>query len=287
MKKLACVLTFIVSTAVEAQLSRAAVSITGVDTNPCTVAAPCRSFSAAINQTSGGGEVIALDSGGYGPFNVTQSVTVMGAPGVHAGITALGGNAINVSLPPGGNVVLRTLYLNGGGTGNAGISFTTGSGAQLHVENVFMNGFTYGVYTYWATRIDEAKILNCSTGVYVDNAGAAVSLSVNRLTVDGLGSTPTGFGLYVWRSATVGLRDSLIMRTQSGVLVNSGAIQTMIESTSILHCLTGLDVDASVARISNCLFANNDSYGVLAENNSIVESWGNNRMRGNQGGDVV
>src|SRR4030095_10262960 len=35
--------------------------------NDGSIGAPCRSFGAAILQTSSGGEVIVLDSAGYGP----------------------------------------------------------------------------------------------------------------------------------------------------------------------------------------------------------------------------
>src|SRR6266550_476417 len=97
MRKTLLALALALPCSVQAQLSRSAVSITGVDTNPCSVALPCRSFTAALAQTSSGGEVIALDSGGYGPFTITSSVSVMGAPGVYAGITALSGNGISVT----------------------------------------------------------------------------------------------------------------------------------------------------------------------------------------------
>jgi hypothetical protein len=39
-------------------------SPTGVDTNPCSLAAPCRSFTAALAVVDTGGEVIVLASAG-------------------------------------------------------------------------------------------------------------------------------------------------------------------------------------------------------------------------------
>lgn len=56
----------------------------GVDSNPCTVAAPCRSFPAAIAITDAGGEIIVLDSAGYGSFAASQSVSVLAPSGIHA-----------------------------------------------------------------------------------------------------------------------------------------------------------------------------------------------------------
>ena len=61
--------------------NRSAVSASGLDTNPCTVSSPCRSFTSALAQTAYQGEVIALDSAGYGSFIVSQDVIVSGAPG--------------------------------------------------------------------------------------------------------------------------------------------------------------------------------------------------------------
>ena len=90
----------LVASAGSAQLNRTAVSVTGLDTNACTPALPCRTFAAAQMQTNAGGEIIALDSGGYGPITVTKSLSVIAAPGVYAGITApYLGTAVNVAFP--------------------------------------------------------------------------------------------------------------------------------------------------------------------------------------------
>ena len=59
----------------------------GVDTSACSLASPCRSFAVAISKTNPTGEVIVLDSAGYGPVTITQSVTITAPPGVYAGIT--------------------------------------------------------------------------------------------------------------------------------------------------------------------------------------------------------
>src|SRR5438309_7295416 len=84
-----------------AQQNRTAVSINGLDTNPCTVASPCRSFTAAMAQTNAGGEIIAVDSGGYGIFSVDRAVSVLAAPGVYAGVTATSGDAITINAGAG------------------------------------------------------------------------------------------------------------------------------------------------------------------------------------------
>jgi hypothetical protein len=67
---------------------RSAVSTTGSDTNPCTVASPCRNLAAAMTATTPGGEIVVLESGGYGPFTITQAIQIIASPGVFAFVAA-------------------------------------------------------------------------------------------------------------------------------------------------------------------------------------------------------
>jgi hypothetical protein len=46
------------------------VSGNGSDSNPCSIAAPCRSFAGALAQTSTGGEIAVLDTAGYGAVTI-------------------------------------------------------------------------------------------------------------------------------------------------------------------------------------------------------------------------
>ena len=60
-----------------AQAQRTFVSGVGSDGNPCSRTAPCRTISQALMGTSSGGEVIVLDSAGYGPVTITQAVSII------------------------------------------------------------------------------------------------------------------------------------------------------------------------------------------------------------------
>src|SRR5436853_5663 len=70
---------------------------TGNDANPCNRAAPCRNFAAAIAQTASGGEVVVLDSGGYGTVTISQAVSLVAPPGVYAGISVFSGTGITIN----------------------------------------------------------------------------------------------------------------------------------------------------------------------------------------------
>src|SRR5262249_6314859 len=81
-----------------AQSGRTFVSAgTGSDLNACSRSAPCRSFTAALAVTNAGGEVIALDSGGYGPFTVSKAVSITSPGGVYAGLTVPSGTGVTIN----------------------------------------------------------------------------------------------------------------------------------------------------------------------------------------------
>jgi hypothetical protein len=69
----------------------------GNDADPCTLAAPCRTLTQALTQTSSAGEIIILDSGDYDPVSITQSVSILASEGIHAGILVTSGHGITVN----------------------------------------------------------------------------------------------------------------------------------------------------------------------------------------------
>ena len=133
-------LLFLLASAVQAQ-QRVFVSAShGDDANLCTVNAPCRSFARALTQVFTAGEILALDSGGFGPLTITRAVSVVAPRGVEASITqsAMSQNAINVNAP-GAVVVLRGLSVFGLG-GTDGIFANAVS--ALIVDSCTFAGFT-------------------------------------------------------------------------------------------------------------------------------------------------
>ena len=61
-----------------AQATRTWISGVGDDANPCSRTAPCKTFAGAISKTAEGGEINALDPGGYGAVTITKSITIDG-----------------------------------------------------------------------------------------------------------------------------------------------------------------------------------------------------------------
>src|SRR5258707_3585988 len=62
----------------QAQSIRTCVSTAGSDNPSCSLASPCRHFSAAGAATAPGGEVDALDAGAYGSFTILHAITIEG-----------------------------------------------------------------------------------------------------------------------------------------------------------------------------------------------------------------
>jgi hypothetical protein len=115
---------------------RTFVSTGGNDANACSLVAPCRGFAKAITVTDPGGELVVLDSGGYGFVTVNKNVTILSPAGVYAGISVFAAQDGVTVTAPATKVVLRGLTINGQG-GNHGIRVQAG---EVHVEATVISG---------------------------------------------------------------------------------------------------------------------------------------------------
>src|ERR1051326_1052735 len=97
----------------QAQASRPWGSGVGDDANPCSRTAPCKTFAGAISKTAAGGEIDALDPGGFGAVTITKAITIDGGGGQVASVLVSGTNGIVVQAGPTDVVILRNLQLNG------------------------------------------------------------------------------------------------------------------------------------------------------------------------------
>src|SRR5438046_4931697 len=107
------VFTIAFSSIAQAQASRTWVSGVGDDANPCSRTAPCKTFAGAISKTAAGGEIDALDPGGFGAVTITKAITIDGGGGQVASVLASGTDGIVVQAQPTDTVILRNLSING------------------------------------------------------------------------------------------------------------------------------------------------------------------------------
>jgi len=270
--------------------NRSAVSVNGVDTNPCTPASPCRSFSFAITQTNPGGEIIALDTAGYGPFVIDRVITVSGAPGMHAAITTTTGDGIQVNVGTSTNdrVTIRNLVLIGAG-GTNGINQLAAS--QLRVIGCLIRGYSAnGIFQQadsGSLSVDRTDILDntAATGVSAIG-GLTIALTVvNNSLIEG-----NNVGVHAGSNSRVVVANSTITGSLRGVesvsTTGSALLSSLVlENNVIAHNTTGIFATASggnnVARvtISQNVVAFN-TFGV-STTGGAVDSFTNNRFTAN------
>ena len=125
--------------AVCAAVPRTFVASGGSDANSCSLVSPCRSFSAALAQTVAGGEIVILDSAGYGTVVIDKAVAITAPEGVYAGITVpAGGIGVVVAAPVTDDVLLFGLSITGQ-QGGAGVRLT--SAGTLLLDHCVIRGF--------------------------------------------------------------------------------------------------------------------------------------------------
>jgi hypothetical protein len=166
------------SSTANAQASRTWVSGVGDDANPCSRTAPCKTFPGAISKTAPGGEIDALDPGGFGAITITKAITLDGGGGQVASILVGGTNAIVVQAGPNDVVTLRNLRINGIGTGLNGIRFL--SGAAINIQNCYIFGFTgsgIDILNAGQANISDTVVYNNVGGIRISNNGAGRMLA--------------------------------------------------------------------------------------------------------------
>ncbi len=156
-----------VPTIASAAASRTWVSGVGDDANPCSRTAPCKTFAGALSQTAPGGEIDALDPGGFGAVTITQAVTIDGGGGQVASALVSGTPGIVVAAGAADHVILRNLRITGlNGSGTTGVQFN--SGASLRVENSQIFGFGQSGVTDASSTPNSSLVIS---GTNIDNNG--------------------------------------------------------------------------------------------------------------------
>jgi hypothetical protein len=240
------VVVAISASAVFAQNSRTFVSGSGLDSNPCSLAAPCRTMTQALSVTNAGGEVVILSTAAYGPFTVNKAVTIEAPPGIYAGITATGGDGIDVNANANDVVTLRGFTVTNLDTSSTGIAFN--SGGTLNIENCVVDGFTsstgIGIYAPGDTLVKDTIVRNNGSGFLVNplTTGTAVTITMDHVRLDG-----NTIGIFVVPG--------------DGTAATVSAVNAVIRNSSISNNNIGVDVSPQVGVVSvgleRCLIANN------------------------------
>jgi hypothetical protein len=271
----------------QAQATRTWVSGVGDDVNPCSRTAPCKTFAGAISKTASGGEIDALDPGGFGTVTCTKSITLDGT-GTNASILASATNGINVNdsatATPGTiKVRVRALSINGAGTtiGVNGINFTSGS--ALIVEDTVIDTFSnagINIPSSTASNIlalRNVSIRNCATGVNISNTSSRVStLSWDNVKI--LKSAGNGLTAGAGTQGNI-TRSVIASNAGSGIAASTGTTDLQVSESTISNNSTGIATAASSqVAIARVLITGNTNALSLG---GLVHTGGNNTIMRN------
>ena len=255
----ASALALALSSSAQAAVSRTFVSTIGNDANSslnCSATAPCRTFTAALSVTSAGGEIVVLNSGGYGPATIGQPVTIT-AIGVDASISAATSGVNGLTIDTSGNVTLIGLNLHGEATGHDGIFVQEAGSLRLYnmlIENFTNMGVEWGpsgnleIYDSAFNDNGEFGVIleGTSSSLYVENS----SFEDNQIGIEIIDSHATVSG------------SSFLLNT-SGILLGTGTF-TLINGI-VADNVTGLEITGEgVMYFADSLVTNNTTAYTLS-----------------------
>jgi hypothetical protein len=281
----------IASSGAYALSNRTFVSGTGSDSNPCSLAAPCRSFAGALAQTSPGGEIAVLDTAGYGTVTITQAVSIVNEEGVEAGITVTSGDGITINAAPFDVVNLRGLTLVGAGGSVNGITFN--SGAALNIQNCVIRGFSAGqglnLVPTGNTDINVSNtiVLGNSDGVYLQPSGTNLTVTASFEQVQAIHNHFAGFVLFgstMTGSLLAIAADSLASGNGTGFQSLSAFAKATttftLANSKAANNANGVDSDGNNAGIilNGSTISGNSFNGFSAAGGAVIASYGNNAI---------
>jgi len=222
-----------------ATAQRTFVASYGTDAAPCSISQPCRSFTAAVTNATAAGEVLVLDSAGYGPVTIGKSISIVAPRGVHAGI-AIAGGAIGVFISTAGvDVLLRGLTINGDDTSSDGVYF--GQGLQLTIEDCeISNVGGTGIHVLAAggtVRVKDTVLRNNQQSGFLAS-GSTIVAALDH--VHAYYNYPDGVAAYAGARVTVS--DSVLAHSVAGVYSFSNFAVTSVTVTRsvVTGCAVGL-----------------------------------------------
>jgi len=287
---LACLAT---ASLASAQATRTWVSGVGDDANPCSRTAPCKTWAGAISKTAAGGEIDALDPGGFGAVTITKSVTLDGGGGQVASVLVAATNGIVVAAQPTDVVILRNLRVNGlGGSGTPGLNgILFLSGKRFHVEHCVIFGFpqlAIGVEPSGGAAgqlfVSDTEMANNGTGILLKRGTSAtgtIAATIERSCMDG---NATGLDAEDYSVATM-LDGFVSANSTTGVLSTAANGTSEINLEGCIVAGNGVGVQANAngtVRLSETMVTSNTTG--LQESGTpagTIISYGNIQIAGN------
>lgn len=299
-----------------ASAQRTFVASNGNDALACSITQPCRSFGAAVAKTNSGGEVIVLDSAGYGPVNITQAVSIIAPEGIYAGVSVFSGDGITINAA-GLTVRLVGLTVNQQASGVTGIDIVAavevsiersritgfrgdnsrsgvvvGQSVQLLVRDSFIADNYIGIRIGSGAGVPEVAVHNT---VFQNNDSGGITIyAPSRLSVHNAHFSaskpplelgyPQGISIDVFSAGgpvEVHVSDSAFDGVDRAVDASKGVatyVSVSIVRSEISHTILGLIAsDGASMAIEDTRFVHNDT-AILINSGSDLYTAGNNYM---------
>jgi hypothetical protein len=282
----------LVATGAFAQATRTWVSGVGDDVNPCSRTAPCKTWAGAISKTAPGGEIDALDPGGFGTLNITKSLVIDGAGTMASSLNA-GTNGFIINAATTDNVTLRNISINGATTGVNGVSIINAGAKNIRLDNVIIQNQPGGRCVSVTTNTGTVALVmydvvlnNCGTnGIGVAPTGGSVFVMANRVRVEQNGTTTSHHGILMSGSASGNFTDVTVFRAAgSGLDVENGSVVSVDNCTFSRNGGDGITVQgpsAAILRLNNSTMTSNSGAGVRGVAPGAINSYKNNRSADN------
>ncbi|HEX8102383.1 MAG TPA: right-handed parallel beta-helix repeat-containing protein [Solirubrobacteraceae bacterium] len=232
MRKL-LILTFLLLVALpataSAQATRTWVSGVGDDANPCSRTAPCKTWAGAQPKTATGGEINAIDTGGFGTITITKSLTLDGN-GTQATTTACGTQGVLVNAPTNAKVALRDFRINGcRDSANPGLNgVRVLSAGVVRIDNLRVYGFSNAGFALEPSHL-KARVMIQDTSIHDNGAygifarpstGGNLRTSVVNTSIDDNGNGILSSSAY--GPSKVRVFDSVISESAQSTFVGFG-----------------------------------------------------------------
>jgi hypothetical protein len=258
------------------------VSTSGSDANDCSRSMPCRNFGAAVTAVDAGGEVVVLDSGGYGPVTINKPVSIICPSGLFAAIAPTSGDAIVINVT--GTVILRGLTLNSFGA-IRGVNFQ--AGAALHAHDLLVRNFGVSGIHFVSPSVLVVKnstFIGNGAGVMMDASSAAATGLFEGLSFE----RNDLYGLEVRDHVKAAIKNSTVIGGDNGLIAapeQSGPSELDIENCLVIGVAasairSGIGGGTAHVRVSNTTVVSNE-FGLARTEPSTLESRLNNTVEAN------
>jgi hypothetical protein len=267
-------LTFAPAAALHAQLTKIFVASFGNDANDGSRGAPKRNFQPAHDAVAAGGQIVVLDTAGYGQLTITKGLAITVPPGVNGFVTVSGtSTGITVNAGSSASVSLRGLIIEGGGSG-VGIGVLANDIRSLTIEDCTVRNFGEGIFLVPTASspklfVYHTTVRNCGYGLDVEVTGAAFTTMavvnacvLQENTVAGLFVQINGGG-----GADVSAADCEITANATGIQTANPGVQVRLNNCNITGNTTGY-INASgtiIASRGNNTFEKNGGTGTFPE----------------------